>query len=67
MIGEALIATIKGLISLTGRTVPDWTIQLACFLLLVGIILRYGKYLGKVLLIVLLLIIGSILFNALIV
>lgn len=59
MIGGVLIAAIRGFVGLFGISVPDWTVELATIIVLLIIVLRYGKFLGKILLVILLLILAS--------
>lgn len=65
MIGQALAGIVQAVLSFFNLELPTWSIQLATGVILLGVILKYGKYVSKVILIVLLVVLASILFNLL--
>ena len=64
-LGGAIIGVFKWFIGLFGIPVPDWVPQLASVIVLILLVLRYGKHLGRLILIVLLLLIASVVLSAL--
>lgn len=64
-LGRAIIGIMEWAIGLLGIPIPFWVPQLAAIIIMILLVLRYGKYTSKLLLIVLLLLIASVLFAAL--
>lgn len=67
MIGGAVVGIIRALLGLLNLTVPEWTIEIAMIIILLGVILKFGKYISKIFLVILLVLLASTFFNALLV
>jgi len=66
LVGAALIGLIMAILGLFNLTVPDWIIELGTIGILLVLVFKYGKFLGKLLLAVLLLLLASSLWQLLI-
>jgi hypothetical protein len=65
-IGGALVGIVRALLGLFGLEVPDFVVELATIIALLIIIYKYGKFIGTILLVILLLMLASTFFQLLI-
>lgn len=65
LIGEALMGLITFLLGLLGIVLPDWIPELGTIGILLIVVFKYGKFLGKILLTILLLLLASTLIQLL--
>lgn len=59
LIGSALIGLITLILGAFNLTLPDWIVELGTIGILLVVVFKYGKFLGKILLAVLLLLLAS--------
>lgn len=63
LIGDAVVIGVKAFFGLFGVEVPDWMIQVATIIILLLVVFKFGKWIGKIILIILLLLLASTVFN----
>lgn len=66
LVGAALIGLIIAIFGSVNLVIPDWIIELGTIGILLFLVFKYGKFLGKLLLAVLLLLLASSLWQLLI-
>jgi len=66
LVGVAFNGLIRAFLGLFGLAVLDWVVELATIIILILMVLRYGKLIGKILLVILLLLLASTLLQHLI-
>lgn len=59
MIGAALIGLVTAFLGFFGLALPGWIVELGTIGILLILVFKYGKFLGKLLLAVLLLLLAS--------
>ena len=64
-ISAGLIGLVKAFFGLFGWMVQDWMVELATIIILVLVVVKYGKFISKLLLVVLLILLASTLVHAL--
>lgn len=65
MIGKAMLGLVQVVLGFFGLTVPNWTVQIATIIFLVLLVFKFGRYISKILLAVLLLMLASTSFQLL--
>jgi hypothetical protein len=60
-IKDAALGIVKAILSFLNLPVPEFIIELASIIVMVLLLLKYGKFIGKILIIVLLLFLANIL------
>ena len=59
LIGAAFNGLIRAFLGLFGLVALDWIVELATIIILILVVLRYGKFIGKILFVILLLLLAS--------
>lgn len=67
MIGNAMTGLLTAILGFFHIAIPEWSVQLAVIAVLLFTIFKWGKYISRILLVILLFVLGSILVNALLV
>jgi hypothetical protein len=58
-VGDALVGIVGALLGFFGLVVPDFAVELATIIVLLIVVFKYGKFIGKILLVILLLMLAS--------
>jgi hypothetical protein len=58
-VGGALVGIVRALLGLLGLEVPDFVVELATIITLLIVVFKFGKFIGTILLVILLLMLAS--------